>query len=72
MLLIAMMPISVAGWGVREGVVMIGLRIQGISPEASISIALLFGLALLIASLPGSLLWLTRRPERHTPNSWRL
>ncbi|MGI9419539.1 MAG: lysylphosphatidylglycerol synthase transmembrane domain-containing protein, partial [Geminicoccaceae bacterium] len=64
MLLIAMMPISVAGWGVREGVVLIGL--QGVSAETAISIALLFGLALLIASLPGSLLWLARRQR---PNS---
>ena len=71
MLLIAMMPISVAGWGVREGVVLVGLRIQGVSAEASISIALLFGLALLIASLPGSLLWLTRRSEQPAPKSWR-
>lgn len=64
MLLIAMMPISVAGWGVREGVVLIGLGFQGISAEAAISIALLFGLALLVASLPGSLLWMARRPSR--------
>ncbi len=72
MLLIAMMPISVAGWGVREGVVLVGLRFQGVSAEASISIALLFGLALLIASLPGSLLWLARRPERRAPERWRM
>lgn len=64
MLLIAMMPISVAGWGVREGVALVGLGLQGVSPEAAISIALLFGLALLVASLPGSLLWLTRRPPK--------
>ncbi len=57
MLLIAMVPVSVAGWGVREGVALFGLGILGVPAEIALSIAILFGLALLIASLPGGLLW---------------
>jgi uncharacterized protein (TIRG00374 family) len=56
-LLVALVPISLGGWGVREGAFMVLLGFYGISAEQSLVISVLFGLALLAASLPGLVLW---------------
>ncbi len=57
-MLIALMPIALAGWGVREGAAVVGYGLFGIAPEAALVVSVAFGLALLIVSLPGGLyLW---------------
>jgi len=62
-ILVSMLPISVGGWGVREGVMMLGLGLLGIKPELSVVISVLFGIGLGLASLPGAAVWLrTRTP----------
>jgi uncharacterized protein (TIRG00374 family) len=54
-LLIATMPIAVAGWGVREGALIVGYGLFGVAPAAALAISVAFGLAMLIVSLPGAL-----------------
>src|ERR1043166_7566553 len=54
-LLISMMPIALAGWGVREGALIVGLGLFGVASAAALASSIAFGLAMLIASLPGSL-----------------
>jgi uncharacterized membrane protein YbhN (UPF0104 family) len=53
-LLIAAMPIAIAGWGVREGAMIVGYGLFGVAPAAALAVSIAFGLAVLIASLPGA------------------
>ncbi|MGE3147543.1 MAG: lysylphosphatidylglycerol synthase transmembrane domain-containing protein [Pseudorhodoplanes sp.] len=57
MLLSAMLPIAVGGWGVREGVAMAILPAAGYSSDAALLLSLLFGATLAIAALPGIAAW---------------
>ena len=54
-------PISIAGWGVREGVMVLGLGYLGVSSESALTLAILFGLLPLIISLPGIVFWIFNR-----------
>lgn len=54
-LLIASMPIAIAGWGVREGALIVGYGLFGVAPAAALAASIAFGLAMLITSLPGVL-----------------
>lgn len=61
-LLVSTVPITIAGWGLREGVIAAGLVRAGASPEISAATSLLFGLALALIGLIGGLfLWSGRR-----------
>ena len=53
------LPISFAGWGVREGAMIAGLSLLGINPEIAFSIAISFGFGLALASLIGGVFWLS-------------
>lgn len=59
-LLVSAIPVSVAGWGVREGAMVVALGYAGVAPAAGFAISVLFGLMLAVASLPGAGLWLVR------------
>lgn len=48
-----LIPVSVAGWGLREGAAALLFPIAGFSAEAGFAASLAFGLMFLIASLPG-------------------
>ncbi|MHA1537432.1 MAG: lysylphosphatidylglycerol synthase transmembrane domain-containing protein [Alphaproteobacteria bacterium] len=60
-ILITMVPISIAGWGVREGAMVAGFGYVGLSPVSALSLSLLFGFINLAISLPGGILWLLQR-----------
>lgn len=55
---LSMLPISISGWGVREGATVMMLGIAGISSADALCISIIFGLSLLVISLPGGVLWL--------------
>ncbi|MEQ8641167.1 MAG: lysylphosphatidylglycerol synthase transmembrane domain-containing protein [Alphaproteobacteria bacterium] len=57
-LLMAMMPISIGGWGVREGAMVVGFSLYGQPGETVLLISIIFGLASLVVALPGGLIWL--------------
>ncbi len=58
-ILLTLIPISLAGWGVREGA-MIGLfGLIGADKTVVLSMSLLYGLVLVVASLPGLYVYLT-------------
>jgi glycosyltransferase 2 family protein len=63
--LLTLIPISLAGWGVREGA-MIGLfMLIGASKESVLSLSLLYGFIVILCSLPGMFFWLTAKaPSR--------
>jgi uncharacterized membrane protein YbhN (UPF0104 family) len=63
-LLISMLPISIGGWGVREGAMVVALRGFGIPTEEALLPSILFGLCVVIATLPGAIFWIaTRKPS---------
>jgi len=55
---IQLLPISLAGWGVREAGLVFILAGFGIPAEAALATSLLMGLSLIIVGLPGGLIWL--------------
>jgi hypothetical protein len=63
-ILITLIPLSFAGWGIREGAMVILLGYVGVTPILALSLSVLFGVALLAASLPGLVLWLLGWPRR--------
>lgn len=67
-ILLISIPVSIAGWGVREQILVILLGSLGVGATQAISVSILFGIVLLVGGLPGGLLWLLmRKPSRSTP-----
>ena len=60
-LLIQTLPISIAGWGVREGAMVKVFAMVGVPAGGALAISLLFGVAVAIMSLPGGWLWISSR-----------
>jgi uncharacterized membrane protein YbhN (UPF0104 family) len=60
-LFLSMLPISVAGWGIREGAFIFALGSHGIPPSTAIVPSVLYGLSVLAASLPGGVVWILMR-----------
>lgn len=56
--LMTFIPISLAGWGVREGLVVFYFTQLGVAGDKALALSLLAGFAVLLASLPGGLQWL--------------
>ena len=57
-ILVSAIPISFAGWGVREGAMVFFLGQIGISGPDALALSIAVGLMLLTLGLPGGLLWL--------------
>jgi uncharacterized membrane protein YbhN (UPF0104 family) len=56
-MLMAMIPISIAGWGVRESTMIYGLGLAKVSPEAALVVSILVGLSLAAVGVLGGLMW---------------
>jgi uncharacterized membrane protein YbhN (UPF0104 family) len=52
-MLVTLLPIALAGWGVREGSMIVGYGLFGVAPAIALAVSIAFGLTMLIASLPG-------------------
>lgn len=59
--LITMLPISIAGWGLREGAMVVGFGMVGVASADALAISICFGLANIVTALPGGVLWLRDR-----------
>jgi hypothetical protein len=59
--LMAMVPISIAGWGVRESAMVYGLGIANVSREGALIVSIVVGLSLAAGGLLGGLVWLTQK-----------
>lgn len=55
------LPVSIAGWGLREAVLVPALALLGLEPGAALAFSVLIGLVQLAAGLPGLGIWLTLR-----------
>lgn len=58
-ILISSLPVSIAGWGVREGAMVAAFGFVGVAPDAALVLSILFGLSLIAVNLPGGVIWLT-------------
>lgn len=56
-LMISTVPISIAGWGIREGAMVAVFGLAGMPSDYALSLSVLYGLSLLVASLPGGISW---------------
>ncbi|TAK48890.1 MAG: flippase-like domain-containing protein [Xanthobacteraceae bacterium] len=56
-MLITMLPISIAGWGVREASMMVAFGYAGLAPADGLLVSLLFGIANFAAGAIGGLVW---------------
>jgi hypothetical protein len=55
---VALAPISVGGWGLRELAVVSLLGAHGLAPERALIFSVCFGLVAVIGVLPGLVVWL--------------
>ena len=58
-----LVPISIAGWGFREGAAAALLPLAGATPEAAVAASVTFGLIILVASLPGAFVLMRRSAD---------
>lgn len=65
MTLVVALPISVAGWGVREISLVALLGLLGVDREAALALSVELGLISTLLSLPGGVIWLTLRDHRN-------
>lgn len=63
-LLAMLIPLSVAGWGFREGAAAGVWLLSGLPPEQGVAVSVAYGLIVLLASLPGTLVLAVRPSAR--------
>jgi len=59
-MLLAALPLSISGWGLREGTMLILLTQVGVSAEAAIASGVALGVITLLFSLPGGILYIQK------------
>jgi hypothetical protein len=57
-MLLAALPISIAGWGVREGAMVVAFGLLEIPPESALLLSVQFAIIGHIATTPGAIAWL--------------
>ena len=55
--LIAVVPISIAGWGVREGAMVAAFAYAGLPQSDGLLVSILFGVSYLMLGVLGGLVW---------------
>jgi len=56
-MLISTIPISIAGWGLREGVMMVAFGYAGLHQSDGLIVALLLGFGTFVVGAVGAILW---------------
>jgi len=59
--LVQAVPISIAGWGIRENFYVLAFGQIGVPSPDALALSVLYGAVVLVTSLPGGLIWLARR-----------
>ena len=60
-MLIAMIPISVGGWGIRENAMVVAFGYAGIAKDQALAVSVLIGLTSLVVGAIGGAAWLSER-----------
>lgn len=61
--LVSIVPISIAGWGVREGAMVAAFAYAGLPQSDGLIVSLLFGAGNLLMGAVGGLIWIAYRPQ---------
>jgi len=64
--LVTILPISVGGWGLREGAFMVLFGAVGVSEHQSVALSILLGLCVILSSLPALMFWWQYRLNEKT------
>ena len=62
--LVATIPVSIAGWGVREGAMVVAMGVLGVSTSGAVTLSVLFGIGLIIVGMIGGIAWLMSGERR--------
>ena len=62
-LLVTVIPISIAGWGLREGAMVAAFGYAGLQPDDGLLVSLVFGAGYLVMGAIGGLIWVAT-PDR--------
>jgi len=65
-LVLTVIPISIAGWGVREGALVGLFSLIGADRTVVLTMSVVYGMMLILASLPGLVVFLNSRRQRPT------
>jgi uncharacterized membrane protein YbhN (UPF0104 family) len=60
-MLIATIPLSINGWGLREGAMIACLALAGVQASEAFVASVLFGVGQFVVALPGAAFWITGR-----------
>ena len=63
-LLIATIPLSIAGWGTRETAMVLAFGYAGLPESDGLIVSVLLGIAMFAAGLPGGVIWILDRGKR--------
>jgi uncharacterized membrane protein YbhN (UPF0104 family) len=63
-MLLAAAPISIAGWGVRESVMIVAMALVGAPEAGSLGLSLVYGVIMILIGLVGGVLWLVNSDLR--------
>ncbi len=66
-MLITMLPISIAGWGVREATMMVAFGYAGLAQTDGTVVSLLFGASSFVVGAIGGLVWILSAEKTSTP-----
>jgi len=66
-MLITMIPLSIAGWGLRESAMVVAFAAMDLPDSDILAASIAFGLIILAASLPGAALWLKSQAPLRDP-----
>jgi uncharacterized membrane protein YbhN (UPF0104 family) len=56
-ILVAAVPLSIAGWGLREGALVLGFGVIGLPADLAVAVSLLYGVTAVITGVIGGGLW---------------
>lgn len=63
-ILVATIPISIAGWGVREGAMMTAFAYAGLPDADGLIVSVLFGAGLFVVGMAGGAIWVLSSEQR--------
>jgi uncharacterized membrane protein YbhN (UPF0104 family) len=64
-LLVATIPVSIAGWGTRETAMVIAFGYAGLPESDGLIVSVLLGIAMFAAGIVGGVVWILDRGKRH-------
>jgi hypothetical protein len=66
-MLISMIPVSIGGWGIREGAMVVAFGYAGIEPSQALAVSVLLGASTLVIGIVGGAIWLSERNPALAP-----